>query len=373
MLKAILIDDEALALDVLEIVLNEAGGVKVIGKFLNAGEALTAIAGLQPDLIFLDIEMPGMNGLAAAEKLSAAYAGARVIFVTAYQQYAVDAFDTGAFGYLLKPVSKQRLLRTLERFAGDKTRLEQAAGAADRIVRSAPAEGREQTGRQPHLVLHVLGSMELYGPDRRLITWRTKKTKEMFAYLWHHAGEPVYRHRILDDLWPEATADRAQALLHTTMYHLRTTLKQAGFPEMIMFGDERYWMHVEHVVSDKEQLEAQIAQARLVPDEERELMSKYRGDYLETEHYGWAEDKRHELRTKYIRWLEKLLEDDGGYDQEELLRKLIELDPYNELHYARLLRLLRERGNTSEVRRLTALMERRFAQELGLVSYDKPE
>lgn len=373
MLKAILIDDEAIALDVLDIVLNEAGGVEVVGKFLNAGEALAAVAGLQPDLIFLDIEMPGMNGLAAAEKLCAAYGGARVIFVTAYQQYAVDAFDTGAIGYLLKPVSKQRLLRTLERFTGDKARLEQEAGGATSSGMPASSAGIGQDSCPPQLDLHVLGSMELYGPDRRLITWRTKKTKEMFAYLWHHAGEPVSRHRILDDLWPELTVDRAQALLHTTMYHLRTTLKQAGFPEMIMFGDERYWMRAEHVASDKERLEAEMEKALPVPGEERDLLSKYRGDYLEAEHYGWAEDKRHELRSKYVRWLEKSLEEGGAYDQETLLRKLIELDLYNELHYARLLRLLRERGHTSEVRRLTALMERRFAQELGLVSFVEPE
>ena len=96
MLKAVLIDDEEIALDVLEILLNEIGGISVAGKFQIVSEAADQVELLQPDLIFLDIEMPGINGLAGGEMLLTRCPDAEIIFVTAYHQYAVEAFEKNA-------------------------------------------------------------------------------------------------------------------------------------------------------------------------------------------------------------------------------------------------------------------------------------
>ncbi|MFC5406527.1 response regulator [Cohnella soli] len=328
MVKAILIDDEEIALDVMEIVLQEVGGVTVLGKFRLVSDAIAQSEGVQPDLIFLDIEMPETNGLAASAALLAIFPDADIVYVTAHNQYAVDAFDTKAIGYLLKPVAKHRLVKTLERHAELREKAARRA-EADRLTRSRDSMKSPEPSRRT-LSLKLLQSMELYDAEGRLITWRTKKTKEMFGYLWHHSGTPVYRYRILEHVWPELDAERAQALFHTTMYYLRNTLKLAGCPEMIGFGDERYWMRTDEVACDVTRLEELIGNGRRASDAE-ELLSLYRGDYFETENYGWANSRRYELREAVVRHLEQWAEHEIDSSlKERLLRKLLELHPYEE-------------------------------------------
>ncbi|CAG7617127.1 Protein-glutamate methylesterase/protein-glutamine glutaminase [Paenibacillus solanacearum] len=364
MLKAVLIDDEEIALDVLEIVLQEVGGVSVEGKFLHVDDAMAYLSESKVDLVFLDIEMPGMNGLTVAERLSLRWPHMQIIFVTAYQEYALEAFEVNAFGYLLKPVSKERLAKTLERFR----RRTEGKSEPSTAVASGETASLEQTPvpDEIHFRLNLLGSMELYDSGNNLVTWRTKKAKEMFAYLWHHDGTPVQRHRILDDLWPELTFDRSQALFHTTLYHLRNTLKQVGYPHMVMYGDERYWLRTEQTVSDVNRLFTLMNEPGEDRDAVAELTAIYRGDYLEADDYAWAVPRRAELRTAYLRTLEQLQQRLGRTEREAVLRKMIQIEPYAETYYRLLLRDLKEAGDNVAVQAVTELMKRRFQSELGI-------
>ncbi|MFD2329357.1 response regulator [Cohnella sp. GCM10020058] len=369
MVRAILIDDEEIALDVMEILLQEVGGVTVLGKFSLVSDALAQADALLPELIFLDIEMPETSGLAAAAKLLERFPDADIVYVTAHSQYAVDAFDTKAIGYLLKPVAKPRLVAALERHAELREKAARRAGAGSLTSDRDGVQSPEPLRRT--LSLKLLESMELYDADGRLITWRTKKTKEMFVYLWHHGGTPVYRDRILGHLWPDLDAERAQALFHTTMYYVRNTLKSAGYPEMIGSGDERYWMRTGEVACDVSRLEALIGTGRRASDAE-ELLSLYRGDYCETENYGWANSRRYELRAVVIRHLEQWAEhaaDDSL--KERMLRKLIELHPYEEKYYDRLALHLTFLGDPSAADKVNLLKDSTFRADLGLHVADR--
>ena len=95
-LRAVLVDDEELARDELAFLLGQVGGVAVIGEAGNGVEALTTIDRLQPDLVFLDIQMPGLTGFEVARRLLEAHAPSHIIFVTAYDQYAIEAFEVNA-------------------------------------------------------------------------------------------------------------------------------------------------------------------------------------------------------------------------------------------------------------------------------------
>jgi two-component system LytT family response regulator len=363
MLKVILIDDEEMALDVLEILLLEIGGISVAGKFMLVSEALNQASDLKPDLILLDIEMPGTNGLAAADLLIGCFPGAEIIFVTAHNQYALEAFETNAIGYLLKPVAKERLIKALSRYVGLHTRSRNRMGLFQTDSTVAIGAGSGELKCKP-LQLKALGSLELYEATGRLITWRTKKTKELFAYLWCVGGAPVYRYRILDELWPDIDTERSQALFHTTLYNLRIMLRTAGFPDMVAFGDERYWMQTESIVSDVALLEALMGGV-YQQNTHRELLSLYRGGFLEMEHYSWAESKRYELHSAYIRYLNQTSKEVTGAVMEQLLRKLIELEPYQEEYYDRLLLYLKDSGDTAGVDKLSELKRQAFEQELG--------
>jgi two-component system response regulator LytT len=114
-MRAVLVDDEQLARDELGYLLGQVGGVEIIGQAGHGVEALTAIEQLQPDVVFLDIQMPGLNGFEVARRMVQNHASSHIIFVTAYDQHAIEAFEVNAVDYLLKPVDPSRLEAAVER------------------------------------------------------------------------------------------------------------------------------------------------------------------------------------------------------------------------------------------------------------------
>jgi DNA-binding LytR/AlgR family response regulator len=120
--SAIVAEDEQLLRDELLLLLREAWPeLQVLAACEDGGEAVDAIATHKPDVAFLDIRMPGLTGLDVAAAAGISSPGTQVVFVTAYNQYAIDAFERGAVDYLLKPVAPDRLAATLKRV---RTRLE---------------------------------------------------------------------------------------------------------------------------------------------------------------------------------------------------------------------------------------------------------
>lgn len=111
-LKSIIVDDEWLVREELKTMLTEYPEIKVVGEAANVPQAVELVKNLQPDVIFLDIQMPGATGFELLEKTDI---NSEIIFVTAYDQYALKAFDVNALDYLLKPIQKERLAKTIQR------------------------------------------------------------------------------------------------------------------------------------------------------------------------------------------------------------------------------------------------------------------
>ena len=113
-LRTIIVDDEPLALKLLRTVLSEIADVEIVAECSNGKQAVEAAIELEPELIFLDIQMPGMNGFDVIKSLQTDIMP-MVVFVTAYDQYAVDAFDLHAVDYVLKPLDSERIARSVDR------------------------------------------------------------------------------------------------------------------------------------------------------------------------------------------------------------------------------------------------------------------
>ena len=114
--KAIVAEDERLLRDELVSLLQSAWpGLEIVAACEDGAEALEAIAAHKPDVAFLDIRMPGLTGLDVAAAMADSSPATQAVFVTAYNQYAIDAFDRGAVDYLLKPVAPARLAETVKR------------------------------------------------------------------------------------------------------------------------------------------------------------------------------------------------------------------------------------------------------------------
>ncbi|MCM2312896.1 MAG: response regulator [Steroidobacteraceae bacterium] len=113
-IRTLIVDDEPLARRGLELRLREATDIEIVRQCANGREALAAIAELQPDLMFLDIQMPGLSGFDVLKQVPQESLP-MIVFVTAFDRFAIDAFEAHALDYLLKPVDESRLARALDR------------------------------------------------------------------------------------------------------------------------------------------------------------------------------------------------------------------------------------------------------------------
>jgi two-component system response regulator LytT len=115
MLKALLVDDEVPARSELRFLLGETGGVEIVGEAGSASEALQLVKAIPYDVVFLDIDMPGLSGIGLAEALASIPHPPAIVFVTAHSEHAVKAFEVAATDYLVKPVEAKRLRAAIER------------------------------------------------------------------------------------------------------------------------------------------------------------------------------------------------------------------------------------------------------------------
>ena len=180
-LKVLIVDDEPPARERLRALLTEIGEAEVIGEAATGAEALSHTHNLAPDVVLLDVRMPGMSGLEAARHLNVLDEPPAVIFTTAYDQYAVEAFEAHAVGYLLKPVRKEQLAAALAR-AGRLTRAQLQRLAAAGSRRSHIAARRRDGLRlipleevqyfladQKYTTVHHLGGEDLIEDSLRLL------------------------------------------------------------------------------------------------------------------------------------------------------------------------------------------------------------
>jgi two-component system LytT family response regulator/two-component system response regulator LytT len=114
-LRAVIVDDEQLAREELRYMLEQLGGVEVAAEAGNGPEAIGLIGRLNPDIVFLDVQMPGLTGFEVAHRLIQNGGSPNIIFVTAFDRHAIEAFEVNAVDYLLKPVETARLEQAVDR------------------------------------------------------------------------------------------------------------------------------------------------------------------------------------------------------------------------------------------------------------------
>jgi two-component system response regulator AlgR len=149
-MRVLIVDDEKLARDRLRELLAEIGGYTVVGEGMNGNEAVEKSAELNPDILLMDIRMPGMDGLEASMHLLGMESPPCVIFTTAYDQHALDAFEVNAVDYLLKPIRKDRLANALMK----------ARKLTMRQLKEVN-QAREEAPTRSHMSVHMRGNIRL--------------------------------------------------------------------------------------------------------------------------------------------------------------------------------------------------------------------
>lgn len=223
-MRAIIVDDEQPSLDLLKLLLERDGRTRLYGAYRRPGEALAALEETRPDVAFLDVDMPQMNGLELARRIHEQQEAVEIVFVTAYAQYAIDAFRRNALDYLLKPLTLDAVSETISRLF----KRRQPAGPL-----TAPAH--------PEVMKAVLfGGFDILDVAGQPIKWRTLKTKEMMAYFLVKEGQPVSKWELMADLWPDLNEEQSRTYLHTTLYNLKKALKDAGGNGQIHYLSGQY-------------------------------------------------------------------------------------------------------------------------------------
>jgi two-component system response regulator AlgR len=172
----LIVDDEALARQRLHRMVEKIDGFSVVAEADNAEDALVAITQHDPDIVLLDIRMPGRDGLSLAQDIAELEDAPAVIFCTAFDQYALDAFGTNAVGYLLKPVKAEQLLQVLEK-AQKLNKIQR--GAAQQQV--APKNETQRT----HISAKTRRGVELIPLD----DVRYFLADHKYVTVYHRAGE----------------------------------------------------------------------------------------------------------------------------------------------------------------------------------------
>ena len=171
-MKVVIADDEPLARERLRMLLGEQPDVGLVVTAHDGVSALEACAAERPDLVLLDIAMPGMGGLEAARRLAALEPPPAVVFCTAYDEHALSAFDAQAIDYLVKPVRPERLAAALERV---------------RTFLAGRAQQPELEGRRQHLYARLRGSLRLIPIDEI----RDLQADEKYVVVHHARGEDL--------------------------------------------------------------------------------------------------------------------------------------------------------------------------------------
>jgi two-component system response regulator LytT len=220
-LTAIIIDDEPLARQELKYLLESAEGVEVLAQGSNGIEGVELIRTHKPDVVFLDVQMPGLDGFAVLKKLLDKKADIpQVVFATAFDQYAVRAFEVNAVDYLLKPFDRKRLLKTVEKV---RTRLADPAGESKLDALLKLVETRTQPPARPNtgkVIVRAVGRLLLV--DQREICFASIEGGAISVVTRGVEGQSNCRtlEELMDQLDPEAFW-RAHRSFVVNIQHIR--------------------------------------------------------------------------------------------------------------------------------------------------------
>lgn len=262
MLRIAVLDDENHALERFETVVKKFKDVELCGLFNDSDDLRDYLGGHPLDAVFLDIEMPGKSGLQLAENLYEVNPELSIIFLTAFSQYAVPAFELSALDYIVKPVSAERLKKTLERIGRSK---QAGAGNAKRVT------------------IHCFPRFECRIDEKVFPLNHLMKAKELLAFLVSRKGAEATWEQITEALWPDMDYEKAHNNLHITTFRLRKWLSENNIAQIFDSRRNSY-----RVISAKFRCDLFDLERALAEGDKGKAKLLYKGDFLEEEGYEWA-------------------------------------------------------------------------------------
>jgi two-component SAPR family response regulator len=275
MIRIAAVDDEPHVLDRLERMLEGITDVRLCGRYADAESMLNGLEREPVDAVFLDINLPGMNGLELGDRILERWPDMSVVIVTAWDDYAVEAFAMDAADYLVKPMTSERLQKTLQRLR----------------IRH-PDVTPVSSG--PKISLRCFSRLS-FEVDGRPLAFQHAKGRELLAFLAAQKGRPVGWDLISDALWQDSPADKAHANFHAASYQLRKLLAVHGIGRLYVSERGNYRLDLSDVRFDLTRFEeaAREIQVAGTPPERRvqafRTMNELYGEgFLAAEGFDWS-------------------------------------------------------------------------------------
>jgi len=290
-MKVIIVDDEYYAMQGLKMELEDIGGIEITGMYEDGSKALDELQETQPDIVFLDIEMPQMNGFELFEKLVDSGWVSNIVFITAYSHYAVKAFEINAMDYIVKPVTKSRLMKTIER------------------IQSVSAPVKDST-----LKINCFRHFSILVNGKEINSgWRTRKAEELIAFLISEKGSFVSKEKIAEALWPGQDRDSALSNLYMAYYYIKKQEDRTGV--RIPIESERGKMRIDpdFIVCDMLEFDRLIDTGNRADCSNQSVYLEkaaqlYQGLLFEDRYYTWVNTIQGFYEYRYLSLLENLKE-----------------------------------------------------------------
>lgn len=357
-----IIDDEPLALESMKKMLDSLASFERLETFANPLNAVHAANTHLFDAAFIDIEMAELTGLETAKLLLDVSPDMAIVFVTAYREYAVDAYELSVLDYVVKPVQRQRLDNTLARV---------------RAFLDAKSRGKEEAAVKASIPprIKAFRRLELYAADETtpVTGWRTMRAQELFAYFVFRRGEVVPKDFLLELFWTDQEPEKGASNLYTTISIIRRQLKAISDQAVLSSVEDGYRLDLGDIVYDVGEWEKRLAKDKLwKPDEVEQMLESfgmYRGDFLEEHPYDWAEPERHRLRLILFQLAQRLgewlVKEKRYTEASKLFWQIKQRFPLVEYGYFELMKLGATLGDHGMVTREFDLLSARLHEELN--------
>jgi two-component system LytT family response regulator len=284
-MKIWLIDDEQPCLEELTWLLKQYPDLEIAGMDTNPMRALEAISYSMPDVVFLDIDMPKLDGLELALRIQEKCPGVVVIFVTAYARYALEAYKAHPLDFLLKPVKQARLDDCICHLRRHYTLL------------------HPEKPKKHRLTIHCFGTFELICETE--IKWGTRRVKELLLYLIGKNGFPASKSELLCVLFGGQEDRSAVHNLYMTVYRLKGLLDSIDPERRLIRLTEDNTLVLEHGVCDFTDYMRFVRENAVITKENASeaahMLDLYQGAYLEKESYEWVVESANEAEAEYER------------------------------------------------------------------------
>lgn len=341
MMKVILIDDDPVMHLIMRKMLVKFPGVQVAGAFKDTQSAAAFLsANNDIGLAFVDISMPGESGMGFASRMEEAGGGVQIVFVTSSKEFAVKAYELSVVDYLVKPVSQERLERTVNR-----------ALAGRESFRMPPLKDSADKGTG-EIIITALGDFSIQNELGR-VKWISSKSAELFAYLLLHRGKRIARTRLVGDIFGGMTRESAEKYLNTAVYQLRKSLEPLGLREVVRSENDGYALELTNADIDYEVFELRVGKPGDIEADDVESVLQferlYTGDLFGNKAYVWAiyeTERLAELYASFVKRLSELLISlRNRTAASKLLLKLHARNPLDESVVSLLMKIHGQEGN----------------------------